>query len=33
VQNVAGTKQAEVAARQLHELGRKLGSMIGSKAA
>ncbi len=30
VQNVAGTQQAEVAARQLHELGQKLGAMIGS---
>ena len=33
VQNVAGTKQAEVAAHSLHELGQKLGSMIGRKAA
>ena len=33
VQNVAGTKQAEVAAHSLHKLGQKLGSMIGSKAA
>ena len=32
-QNVAGTRQAEVAAQQLHELGRKLGALIGSKAA
>ncbi len=31
VQNVAGTQQAEVAARQLHELGQKLGAMIGAK--
>ena len=33
VQNVAGTKQAEVAAQGLHELGHKLGAMIGNKAA
>jgi methyl-accepting chemotaxis protein len=33
VQNVAGTKQAEVAAQGLHELGYKLGVMIGNKAA
>ena len=32
VQNVAGTKQAEAAAQNLHELGRKLGAMIGGKA-
>ncbi len=32
LQNVSGTKQAETAAHNLHELGRKLGSMIGSKA-
>ena len=32
VQNVAGTRQAEVAAQSLHELGQKLGSMIGGKA-
>ena len=32
VQNVAGTRQAETAAHSLHELGQKLGSMIGSKA-
>jgi methyl-accepting chemotaxis protein len=32
VQNVSGTKQAEVAARQLHELGQRLSAMIGSKA-
>ena len=32
MQNVAGTKQAETAAHSLHELGLKLGSMIGSKA-
>ncbi|KXS30550.1 MAG: Methyl-accepting chemotaxis sensory transducer, partial [Candidatus Gallionella acididurans] len=31
VQNVAGTKQAEVAAQSLHELGRKLSDMIGGK--
>jgi methyl-accepting chemotaxis protein len=33
LQNVAGTKQAETAAQHLHQLGQKLGSMIGSKAA
>ncbi|MDP1647816.1 MAG: methyl-accepting chemotaxis protein, partial [Rubrivivax sp.] len=32
-QNVAGTRQAEVAARSLHELGVKLGAMIGRSAA
>jgi methyl-accepting chemotaxis protein len=32
MQNVAGTRQAETAAHSLHELGQKLGSMIGSKA-
>jgi methyl-accepting chemotaxis protein len=32
MQNVAGTRQAETAAHSLHELGLKLGSMIGSKA-
>ena len=32
LQNVAGTRQAETAAHSLHELGLKLGSMIGSKA-
>jgi methyl-accepting chemotaxis protein len=31
VQNVAGTKQAEVAAQSLHELGLKLSDMIGGK--
>ncbi|MDP4029212.1 MAG: methyl-accepting chemotaxis protein [Gallionella sp.] len=31
VQNVAGTKQAEVAAQNLHELGQKLNSLIGGK--
>ncbi len=31
VQNVAGTQQTEVAARQLHELGVKLSAMIGAK--
>jgi len=31
VQNVAGTRQAEVAAQQLHELGQKLSAMIGSQ--
>jgi methyl-accepting chemotaxis protein len=33
VQNVAGTKQAEVAAQSLHELGQRLASLIGSKTA
>jgi methyl-accepting chemotaxis protein len=32
LQNVAGTRQAEAAARSLHELGQKLSAMIGSKA-
>ncbi|MES2236739.1 MAG: CHASE3 domain-containing protein [Pseudomonadota bacterium] len=32
VQNVAGTKQAEVAAQQLHDLGQRLSSLIGSRA-
>jgi len=32
-QNVAGTRQAEVAAQGLHELGQKLGDLIGSKSA
>ena len=32
VQNVAGTKQAETAAQQLHELGQKLSAMIGGRA-
>ena len=32
VQNVSGTKQAEVAAQSLHELGRKLNSMVGDAA-
>ncbi|MHB1188356.1 methyl-accepting chemotaxis protein [Thiobacillus sp.] len=32
VQNVAGTRQAEVAAQGLHELGQKLGELIGNKA-
>jgi methyl-accepting chemotaxis protein len=31
MQNVSGTRQAETAAHSLHELGQKLGSMIGSK--
>ena len=31
-QNVAGTKQAETAAQNLHGLGRKLAAMIGGKA-
>lgn len=33
VQNVAGTKQAEIAAQGLHEMGQKLASLIASKAA
>ena len=33
VQNVSGTKQAEVAAQGLHELGQKLSDMIGGKVA
>ncbi|MDB5991457.1 MAG: chemotaxis protein [Herbaspirillum sp.] len=33
VQNVSGTKQAEVAAQGLHELGLKLSDMIGGKPA
>ncbi|MFA7300262.1 MAG: methyl-accepting chemotaxis protein, partial [Sideroxydans sp.] len=33
VQNVSGTKQAEVAAQSLHELGQKLSDMIGGRAA
>ena len=32
-QNVSGTKQAEVAAQQLHDLGQKLSAMIGRKVA
>ena len=32
VQNVSGTKQAEVAAQNLHELGQKLNDMIGGRA-
>jgi methyl-accepting chemotaxis protein len=32
-QNVAGTRQAEVAAQSLHELGVKLGAMIGRSTA
>lgn len=31
VQNVAGTRQAEVAAKGLHELGQRLGDLIGSR--
>ena len=31
MQNVSGTQQAETAAHSLHELGLKLGSMIGGK--
>jgi methyl-accepting chemotaxis protein len=30
LQNVAGTRQAETAAHDLHELGRALGAMVGS---
>lgn len=33
VQNVAGTKQAETAAQSLHELGQRLGALVGGKAA
>jgi len=33
VQNVAGTKQAETAAQNLHELGQKLNDLIGGRAA
>jgi len=33
VQNVSGTKQTEVAAQSLHELGQKLSDMIGGRAA
>jgi len=32
VQNVSGTKQAEVAAQGLHELGQRLSDMIGGRA-
>jgi len=32
-QNVAGTRQAEVAAQGLHELGQRLGALIGSRSA
>lgn len=32
-QNVSGTKQAETAAQGLHELGSRLGAMIGSRSA
>jgi len=31
VQNVSGTRQAEIAAQGLHELGQKLSVMVGSK--
>jgi methyl-accepting chemotaxis protein len=31
-QNVAGARQAEVAAKNLHELGQRLHSIIESKA-
>jgi len=31
VQNVAGTRQAEVAAQSLHELGQRLSDLIGNK--
>jgi methyl-accepting chemotaxis protein len=30
MQNVAGTRQAESAAHDLHELGRRLGQMVGT---
>jgi methyl-accepting chemotaxis protein len=33
VQNVSGTRQAEVAAQSLHELGQKLSEMIGGRVA
>jgi CHASE3 domain sensor protein len=33
VQNVSGTQQAEIAARNLHALGQKLSSLIGGQAA
>ncbi len=33
MQNVSGTRQAEVAAQSLHELGRKLSAMIGTRTA
>jgi methyl-accepting chemotaxis protein len=33
VQNVSGTRQAEIAAQSLHELGQKLSDMIGGKTA
>ncbi|MEJ1959785.1 MAG: CHASE3 domain-containing protein [Nitrosomonadales bacterium] len=33
VQNLSGTRQAEVAAQDLHKLGQKLSDMIGGKAA
>jgi methyl-accepting chemotaxis protein len=33
IQNVAGTRQAESAAQGLHELGQRLGLLIGKKAA
>jgi methyl-accepting chemotaxis protein len=32
IQNVAGTRQAESAAQGLHELGQRLGLLIGKKA-
>ncbi|MDP3873897.1 MAG: chemotaxis protein, partial [Methyloversatilis sp.] len=32
-QNVAGTRQAELAARSLHELGVRLGALVGASAA
>jgi len=31
MQNVSGTRQAETAAQNLHELGQKLSTMIGSQ--
>ncbi|HLE67004.1 MAG TPA: chemotaxis protein, partial [Burkholderiales bacterium] len=30
-QNVAGTRQAEAAAQNLHELGQRLSTMIGAR--
>jgi len=32
-QNVAGARQAEAAAKNLHELGQRLSSIVESKAA
>jgi methyl-accepting chemotaxis protein len=33
LQNVSGTKQAETAAKGLHELGQKLSDMVGGRVA